>query len=143
MDDSLRKMSRGVGLLILRIGAGALMMSHGWGKVQMVFASDWKFADPIGIGPGLSLLATTGAEFVLAGMVLIGLFTRLSAAPIVFTMMIAAFVVHADDGWAKQEFPMLFALIFFVLILTGPGRFSLDALLWPMYKRRRKNRKKA
>lgn len=142
MDDVTRKMSRGIGLLTLRIGAGLLMMTHGWGKVQKIVEGDWKFGDPIGLGPHLSLIATAGAEFVLAGMVVIGLATRLSAAPIVFTMMVAAFVVHANDGWARQEFPILFALMFLVITLTGPGRFSADHVLWPKIKKRMANRRR-
>ena len=142
MDDATRKMSRGIGLLILRIGAGVLMMTHGWGKVQKIFSGDWTFADPIGLGEGLSLFLAAGAEFVLAGFVALGFTTRLSAAPIVFTMMIAAFVQHADDPFGTKEKAIVYALVFFVLVLTGPGRFSLDGVLWPLYKRRAKKKQK-
>ena len=142
-EDVSRKMSRGLGLLILRIGAGLLMMSHGWGKVEKVFAGNFEFADPIGLGPGFSLVMAAGAEFVLAGLVVIWLGTRLSAAPIVFTMMVAAFVQHSDDNFATKEKAIVYALMFLVLTLTGPGRFSLDALAWPAIKRRQTRKKQA
>jgi putative oxidoreductase len=137
MNELTERLLRAVGVLILRLGAGGLMMSHGWGKVKRIFTGKWEFADPIGLGPHLSLIGTAGAEFVCAGMVAVGLLTRAAAAPVVFTMLVAAFVVHAADPWAKQEFALLFALMFFVIMFTGGGRFSLDSLLWPWMKKRR------
>ncbi|MCA8917616.1 MAG: DoxX family protein [Planctomycetes bacterium] len=142
-EDVSRKMSRGMGLLILRVGAGLLMMYHGWGKVEKVFAGDFQFADPIGLGPGVSLVLAAGTEFVLAGLVVVGLGTRLASAPIVFTMMIAAFVQHASDDFGVKEKAIVYALMFLVLTFTGPGKFSLDALAWPAIKRRQQRKKKA
>ncbi|MBX3459132.1 MAG: DoxX family protein [Planctomycetes bacterium] len=137
MNELTERLLRAIGVLILRVGAGVLMMTHGWGKVKRMLDGNWEFADPIGLGPTLSLIAVAGAEFVCAGMVVVGLLTRAAAAPVVFAMLIAAFVIHANDPWVRQEMPLLFALMFFVLMWTGGGRFSLDALMWPALKRRR------
>ena len=49
-------------------------------------------------------------------------------------MLVAAFIIHADDGWGKQEFPLLYAFVFLALAFTGSGQYSLDAWL---KKRRR------
>ena len=56
-----------IGLLILRLGMGGYMASHGWGKLQMVLARNFdQFGDPIGLGSGLSLvLVVTGAALTL------------------------------------------------------------------------------
>lgn len=137
MNELTERLLRAIGVLMLRVGAGVFMMTHGWGKLERILNGNWEFADPLGLGQGLSLAATAGAEFACAGLVVLGLFTRAAAAPVVFTMLIAGFVVHADDGWAKQEFALLYALVFFVIMFTGGGRFSLDSLLWPALKRRR------
>ena len=59
-------------------------------------------------------------------LVVIGFKVRWAAIPVVITMLVAAFVVHAADGWAKQEFPLLFAVAFLTLVFTGAGRYSLD-----------------
>lgn len=137
-----------LGLLILRVGMGAYMASHGWGKVHMVINRQWEqFADPIGIGKAPSLVLAAGAEFVCALMVAVGLLTRLAAAPVAFTMAVAAFMVHTNDPWtmgkayelfkAKQtEFPaskepaLVFMIAFLAIVFTGPGRISLDALIF-------------
>ena len=43
-------------------------------------------------------------------------------------MLVAAFVVHADDPWGKKEFALLYAIPFTALAITGGGRYALDAL---------------
>ena len=42
----------------------------------------------------LSLALATGAETVCAGLLALGLFTRLNAIPLVITMLVAAFWAH-------------------------------------------------
>ena len=83
--------SLSLGLLILRVGFGAYLMTHGWGKVQMVFNGEFeKFGDPIGLGNTLSLILAAGAEFGCSLLVLLGLFTSYAAIPVVITMGVAA-----------------------------------------------------
>ncbi len=49
-----RELGNSLGLLVLRLGTGGYMLTHGWGKLQMVLAGDFdKFGDPIGLGSGL------------------------------------------------------------------------------------------
>lgn len=120
-----------IGLLILRLGIGGLMVTHGWGKVQMVAGGQLsEFGDPIGLGPAASLVLITFAEFVCAILVMIGLGTRLAAIPVVIGMGVAAFIVHADDSLGTKEPALLFFTGFLALVFTGPGRIAIDALLW-------------
>lgn len=138
---------RSIGLLILRVGVGGYMATHGWGKLQMVLAGDLEqFPDLIGIGSAPSLLLVTFAEFLCALLVVLGLATRLAAVPVVIAMGVAAFVAHAADpwtaeagvrlfqsgeaqSWASKEGPLLFLIPFLALVFTGPGGISLDALI--------------
>jgi putative oxidoreductase len=121
-------MNRDLGLLILRVGAGVMMATHGWGKVVDLFSGNPQFGDPLGIGPVPSLALAAFAEFLCALLVVVGFKVRWTAIPIVITMLVAAFVVHAADGWGKQEFPLLYAVAFLTLVFTGAGQYSLDAL---------------
>jgi putative oxidoreductase len=150
-----------IGLLVLRLGMGGFMLTHGWGKFQMVLAGDFdKFGDPIGLGSGLSLVLVVLAEFVCAILVMIGFATRFAAAPLVFAMAVAALVVHANDpwtmgeaarlyqageaeSWSSKEPALLFLIPFLTLIFTGPGKFSIDGLVWPRWRARRAARKAA
>ncbi len=123
------------GLLLLRLTFGLMMMGHGLGKVQDLVAGKTGFPDPLGIGPVPSLALAAFAEFVCALAVVIGFKTRWAAVPLVITMLVAAFVFHADDGWEKMEFPLLYASAFLALVFTGGGRHSADGML--KKKRRR------
>ena len=122
-------MSRDVGLLVLRVGVGLMMALHGFGKVKDLLAGEFGFPDPLGIGALPSLILAALAEFACALLVVAGVKTRWSAIPVVLSMLTAAFVFHASDGWEKMEYPLLFAVPFLALVFTGGGRFSVDAWL--------------
>lgn len=116
-----------IGLLILRLVAGGIMVySHGWQKLTSFSQAAGKFPDPIGIGNELSMALAVGAEVGAAALVVIGLFTRLAALPLAFTMIVAAFVVHGGDPLAKKEMALLYLTIFATIGCTGAGRFSID-----------------
>src|SRR5688500_17858051 len=87
MESQWQTLMNSIGLLILRLGIGGFMASHGWGKFQMMLTGDFdNFADPIGLGKGLSLVLVVMAEFFGALLVMLGLATRFAAATVVFAM---------------------------------------------------------
>ncbi|TNF30193.1 MAG: DoxX family protein, partial [Bacteroidetes bacterium] len=90
-----------LGLLLLRLASGGIMAySHGWGKMQRVQEGELGFADPIGIGELPSLVLTVFAELVCGVLVALGLFTRAALVPLIITMVVAVFIVHADDPFS-------------------------------------------
>jgi putative oxidoreductase len=109
----------------------------------MVIAGEFdKFGDPIGLGNTLSLLGAMSAGFLCSLLVMAGFATRFAAAPVVFTMAVAAFVVHANDPWTmgqglSKEPALLYLTPFLALIFTGAGKFSVDGLIWPWWRNRR------
>lgn len=118
-----------VGLLVLRIAAGAMMMVHGYAKLAGYGEMSAEFPDPLGVGHATSLVLAIFGELVCGALLLPGLFTRLAAVPYAFTMVVAGLIVHADDPWNRKELAVLFLVVGVVIAITGPGRFSVDALL--------------
>ena len=55
--------SADIGILVLRLTVSSMMLIHGYGKLLKVLSGNWRFANPIGIGAGPSLILTTAAEF--------------------------------------------------------------------------------
>jgi len=126
---NIRPVGNDLALLLLRAASGGMMAyAHGWPKTQKVMAGDFSFGDPIGIGQEASLVLAAFAELVCGVLVVLGLFTRLALLPLIFTMVVAVFIVHADDPFGKQEFGLLYLIPYLVLLLKGPGNWSLDRM---------------
>jgi putative oxidoreductase len=122
-----RDFQSSLALLILRIGSGGLILTHGIPKLQRLFSgAEIKFADPLGLGPVISLGLATFAEVVCAILVIIGFKIRLAVIPLIITMLTAAFYAHLNDPFGKKELPLLYCIIFISLLLTGGGAYSLD-----------------
>ena len=117
-------------LLILRLALGVLMLTHGWGKLSKILSGSYEFGDPIGLGPVASLYLATFAEFGCSILVILGLGTRLAVIPLMIVMLVAALIVHADDPFGRKEKPLLYLFPFLALLITGPGKFSLDFYLF-------------
>lgn len=122
--------SQDLALLLLRLCAGGLMvLNHGWAKLMNFAELSEKFPDPLGIGSSkISLILALGGEVVGASLIVVGLFTRLAALPAFITMAVAAFVVHANDPLKDKELALMFAVAYLVVLVKGPGSFSLDKL---------------
>ena len=119
-----------LGLLILRVAAGVLMMTHGWSKIQNFEGMVQSGFDPVGMGATLSVVMLIGAEFIAALFIVLGLLTRLSAVPLIVAMSVAAFVAHASDPLQVKELSMIYLTIFASLMITGAGKYSLDSILF-------------
>ena len=113
--------------LLLRVVLSVMMMIHGWPKFYKVLIGDWTFADPIGLGVGFSLVSAAFAEFICGIFLIIGFKSKWMAIPPAFVMFVAAFIIHADDGWRKMELPVLYLIGYLCIIILGSGRYSFDA----------------
>ena len=119
-----------LGLLWLRLWVGLMMLlGHGVGKLTAFSQKAGEFRDPINIGPKPSMALITFAEFFCAILIVLGLATRLAAIPLVFGMFVAAAIAHGDDSWSTKEKAMLYLVSFATLLITGPGRFSVDTMV--------------
>ena len=117
-------------MLLVRVLVGSFMLTHGIPKLgRLTSGEEIKFADPFGLGPEVSLGLAVFAEVVCSACVIFGLGTRIASVFLFVTMMVAAFHAHADDPFATKEKALLFATIFFVLIILGSGKFSIDRLI--------------
>jgi putative oxidoreductase len=119
-----------LGLLALRVFAGlTLALVHGLPKLQNFAAYATQFPDPLGAGAKFSLVLAIFGELICGILVALGLAARLSAIPAAITMFVAYLVIHAADPFQKKELALVYGVMFVVLALTGPGRFSLDAVI--------------
>lgn len=118
-------------LLIIRVGIGAMMLVHGFPKLQMLLAGgEIQFPGVMGLSPAISLGLAVFAEFLCSVLLIIGLGTRLASIPLIITMMVAVFLIHANDPFANQELGLHYLLSYVVLLILGGGKFSVDAFVF-------------
>ncbi len=122
-------------ILLLRLAAGVFMLTHGMGKLSALFGSGpIQFPDPIGLGATVSLALTVFSEVFCSLLLILGLGTRFATLPLLITMLVAAFIVHATDGFGRQELPLFYATVYVVIGLLGAGKISLDNLVYAKIK---------
>lgn len=128
----LRSLS-GLAPLSIRLTVGAVFIGSGWGKLHDLDKVTEFFAELGIFAPSLNALVVACTEFVGGLALFIGLGTRLAALPLATTMVVAIGTALLPDVpsplelIASSEFAYL--VMFVSLTLTGPGRFSVDALL--------------
>ena len=113
-------------LLIVRVVFGVMLMNHGidkWANYQELSAV---FPDPLGIGSPLSLGLAIFGELACSMAFIIGFLYRLAMIPMIFTMCVAFFVVHADDPFAVKELAFVYLVVFVLVYIVGPGKFAVD-----------------
>ena len=117
-------------LFINRVGVSAFMLTHGYPKLMMLLDGRTEsFPDPLGVGSLTSLILAILTEVVASVFLILGLFSRFSALALFVTMAVAVFIVHVGDPFGTLEKALLYLFIYLNIIVFGPGKFSIDAIL--------------
>jgi len=119
------------GLLFLRGMISILMITHGVAKVEMLLTGNAHlFPNPIGLGSTLSLILVIGAELFCSIAVLVGFKSRIFVLPLIFTMIVAAFVAPGTGSdLGQKELPIIYLVVYISIVLLGGGEFSLDRFI--------------
>ena len=120
-------------LLTARIVIGLLFLSHGVAKWAAFESLAMTFPDPLGVGSTVSLLLVLFAEVLCSVGFILGAAYRLCLLPMIFTMLMAFFVIHAGDPFAVKETALMYLFTFVMMFIAGPGCFSLDYTLHRLY----------
>lgn len=121
-----------VGLLVLRVVAGIAFMLHGSGKIVQPFGWMPPEAPIPGVLQGLAALSEFGGGLAW----ILGLLTPLASLGILSTMSVAAlFHISRGDpfvgaGGPSWELAAVYWTVAVLLLVAGPGAYSLDAKLF-------------
>ena len=122
------------GLLVARIALGVVFVAHGWQKlVVMGYPAVTGFVASLGIPfPAVGAALLIAAEFGGGLMLLAGAFTRFAGLMLLVNMIVATATVHITRGFflpAGFEYTFTLGLVSLALMMTGAGRYSIDALV--------------
>lgn len=127
-------------LLVLRLAAGGLMiLFRGWTEVIVAWdflwkddrsawalcetVKSWGVPQPVVVTSAVVLLG-----FAACCLLILGLVTRLSALVLLLITGFVLFKSFGQEG-ARVELTVFYVVSYFLLLLSGPGLVSLDALL--------------
>jgi putative oxidoreductase len=119
--------------LILRVVVGLIFVMHGWQKLTVMQVGGVEgMLNALGF-PMAALLAPILIAAELGGgiLLILGLFTHWSAKILAFVGLVALVAVHLKNGFFMATGGYEFILLIFVatvsVLITGPGKYSLDA----------------
>lgn len=123
-----------VGLLAVRVAAGLGFMFHGSGKIQNPFGWMGAEAGTPGVLQALAALSEFGGGFFW----ILGFLTPIACLGLIGTMSVAVWThavvlgdpFVANGGGGSYELATVYLCIAVLLLLAGPGTFSLDRLLF-------------
>lgn len=117
-------------MFFLRIVFGLLILiKHGYDKMINFSTLQTQFYSFMGMGSKFSLILAIFAEVLCALFIVLGLFTRLAAIPLIITMLVAIFGFNAGKPLIDSEMAISYFAAFVVLLLCGPGKISIDGMI--------------
>src|SRR5260370_15551972 len=127
------------GLLLIRLVFGLVMAAHGAQRLSGWFggsgiAGAGGFFEQLGFRPGKLFAALAGLGEFGGGLLLaLGLLGPIGPALVLSVMIVAAVTVHWGKGLFATsngiEMPLLYAAAAAGLAFTGPGRYSVHAVV--------------
>ena len=119
-----------LGPLVLRLFFGWFWFETGWAKLQHLDGFTQRFVEWGIPWPAFSAALSAGTDCIGGLLLMLGLFTRLTAAAMAFNMIVAIGFVVIHNVGSFDEFveldEFLYILVFFWLLVAGPGKAALD-----------------
>lgn len=125
-----------VGMLLLRLTVGGLMAHAGYYKLthfnEILHGAGGNppfHISFLGLGDSTNLSLLVFAELFCAGLLVIGLLTRLATIPLIISSCVALFSAHNGDIFGGGQMITLFLAGYVILLLVGPGKISVDGMV--------------
>ena len=128
--DYLKRKYLDAGLLWMRVLMGLGIMTHGYpkifgGKMEGFTNVTADLGFPL---PGFFAWLAALTELLGGLLLAVGAGTRIVALLLFGTMLVAAFMGHGGDPFNEKEMALLYLTFAGTLMLTGPGKFSIDSI---------------
>ncbi|EDM25121.1 hypothetical protein LNTAR_02894 [Lentisphaera araneosa HTCC2155] len=150
-QENTPKLSTDMALLLARIAfGGSMLIAHGWPKLQNFSTVSEKFPALFGLSSSICLGLAVFAEFFCAILLILGLVSRFALSQLIITMSVGVYVnlfifqrqLFDSPGKPSAELAFIYLMTYVVLIILGPGRVSLDAVISKKRAHKKDNPKK-
>lgn len=118
-------------MLLIRVFIGVSMMYlHGLPKLELLLSGkEIEFYSLLTLSPRNTLIFTILIEMIGSFLIIIGLFTRISAMFLITVMLVATFAVQFGEPFSVKEGSLLYLSVYVLIAAFGPLRFSIDQML--------------
>ncbi len=125
-------------LLIVRLWWGWSFAQSGWGKFMNLDGTAEYFGSLSIPLPKLNAIMASSTELLGGALMALGLFTRPASIPLAGTMVVAYLTAHREELMAifsdtdkfLEAAPFTFLLASLIVLAFGPGKLSLDHLIF-------------
>lgn len=124
-------------ILALRVFFGVLFFTHGLDKMINFNTLSETYPSVLGFGSYMTLMVSIFCEFACSLFLIAGLMERVVLLPMIASMAVAFFDIH-DGMFPEGELSLIYLVLFVVLLLTGPGRYSVDYLIDMKFQKEKK-----
>ena len=121
-------------ILALRLFFGILFFSHGLDKMINFNELSYTYPSVLGFGSYMTLMVSIFCEFACSLFLIAGLLVRITVIPMIASMAVAFFDIH-DGMFPAGELSLIYMILFVILYITGPGRYSVDYLIDMKFQR--------
>lgn len=122
------------GLLLIRVFLGLGLTAHGYSNFvgEKGISGFAGFLTTLNVPyPETAAYVSAGTELIGGVLLAFGFLTRFMALALAFNMFVAAATAHRTSYFITNsppgmEYALNLGVVFFALVFTGPGRFSID-----------------
>ena len=119
---------------MIRVTAGAILLVHGWGKINNGITALAGYLSKVGLAPPTPLAYVVYINETLGAVcIILGLFTRFFAASIAIELAVELWIVHYAKGFGAStggyEYVLMWGVIMFAIALRGGGPYSIDRVI--------------
>lgn len=121
-------------ILLIRLFFGVMFFIHGLDKMMNFSELSEVYPNVLGFGSYMTLMVTIFCEFCCSLFLIAGLLVRIMVLPMIAAMAVAFFDVH-DAMLPQGELSLIYLVVFVMLYVVGPGKYSIDYLIDSKYRK--------
>jgi putative oxidoreductase len=106
-----------------------LMAVHGFKKIGVGVNIAEIVPNPLHLSDAFNNWFAIVANLISPVFIMLGLLTRLAILPILAVTLTGYFVLHWNDALLVKDVPFIYSVVFMLICVLGPGKYSFDYLI--------------